>query len=46
MRKKKYVAVEDLKLHKIDPVNFFLQCIFFPKKIKNQKFWNSKINTV
>ena len=40
---KKYVAVEDLKLHKIDQVNFFLQCAFFPKIIKNQKFWNRKL---
>ena len=31
-RQKKYVAVEDPKLHKIGPVNFFLQCVFFPKK--------------
>ena len=35
---KKYAAVEDPKLHKIGPVNFFLQCVFFPKKIKNQIF--------
>ena len=42
-RQKKYVAVEDPKLHKIGPVNFFLQCVFFPKKIANQKFWNRKL---
>ena len=42
-RQKKYVAVEDPKLHKTGPVNFFLQCVFFPKKIKNQKFWNRKL---
>ena len=42
-RQKKYVAVEDPKLHEIGPVNFFLQCVFFPKKIKNQKFWNRKL---
>ena len=41
--KKKYVAVEDSKLHKIARVNFFLQCVFFPKKITNQKFWNRKL---
>ena len=43
---KKNVAVEEPKLHKTDRVNFFLQCVFFSKKIKNQKFWNQKINTV
>ena len=32
IRQKKYVAVEDPKLHKIDRVNFFLQFVFFPKK--------------
>ena len=45
IRQKKYVAVKDQKLHnlqKIDPVNFFLQCIFFLKKIKNKKFWKEK----
>ena len=31
-QKKKYVAVEDPKLYKIDNVNFFLQCVLFPKK--------------
>ena len=36
-QKKKYAAVEDPKLHKIGPVNFF------SKKIKNQKFWNRKL---
>ena len=36
--KKKNDAVDDPKLYKIGPVNFFLQCVFFPKKIKNQKF--------
>ena len=41
--KKKNAAVEDPKLHKIGLVNFFPQCIFFPKKIKNQKFWNRKL---
>ena len=39
---KKYVAVEDPKLHKIDPVNLFLQCVFLQKKIKNKKFWNEE----
>ena len=42
-KKKIYVAVEDPKLHKIDRVNFFLQYVFFPKQIKNQKFWNRKL---
>ena len=42
-RQKKYVAVEDPKLHKTGPVNFFLQCV---KKIKNQKFWNRKQNNI
>ena len=39
---KKYVAVKDPELHKIDPVNFFLQCIFFLKKIINKKFWKEE----
>ena len=43
IRQKKYVAVQNPKLHKIDWVNLFLQCVFFPKKIKNQKFWNRKL---
>ena len=43
MRKKKYVAVEDLKLHKIDTVNFFLQCVFFPKKLKTKNFETVKL---
>ena len=42
IRQKKYVAIEDPKLQKIDPVIFFLQCVFFPKKIKNKKFWNEE----
>ena len=42
IRQKKYVAAEDRKLHKIDPLHFFLQCVFFPKKIKNKKFWNEE----
>ena len=43
---KKYVAVEDPKLHKIDAVNFFLQCVIFPKKLKTKNFETKKINTV
>ena len=42
IRQIKYVAVKDPKLHKIDPVNFFLQYIFFLKKIKNKKFWKEE----
>ena len=39
IRQKKYVAVEDPKLHKIDRVNFFLQCVFFQqKKLKTKNF--------
>ena len=43
---KKYVAVEDPKLHKIDRVNFFLQYVFFPKKNLKQKILKQIINTV
>ena len=46
IRQKKYVAVKGPKLHKIDAVNFFLQCIFFLKKIKTKNFEKKKINTV
>ena len=42
IRQKKYVVIEDPKLQKIDQLNFFLQCVFFPKKIKNKKFWNEE----
>ena len=42
IRQKKYVVIEDPKLHKIDSVNFFLQCVFFQKKIKNNKIWNEE----
>ena len=43
IRQKKYVAVEDSKVHEIDPVNFFLQCVFFPTKNWNEKFWNASL---
>ena len=41
---KKYVAVEEQ--YKIESVNFFLQCVFFQKKLKTKNFETKQINTV
>ena len=46
IRQKKYVAVKDPKLHKIDPVNFSAMRIFSKKKLKTKNFETKKINTV
>ena len=46
IRKKKYVAVKDPKLHKIDTVNFFCNTYYFKKKLKTKNFEKKKVNTV